>query len=240
MKRLTGKIDANRIRMMDTPRPPEGIIARIQALQCDTSLISDAMDDLGIAATLAASHYQPTLAGAAIVGPALTVRNVMSPRSPSALERAQSGKNGMAEMEAHNLASAGDVLVIEGVAGLSNMGGISALIAKRHGVAGAVIQGGIRDVSHSRSAEFPIWATERSPITGKWRIETVEINSPVCISGVHIRPGDLIVADDTGICVLPPEYAEAVVRRAEAQHALEAKRIAAINDGAHIADLPKK
>jgi 4-hydroxy-4-methyl-2-oxoglutarate aldolase len=240
MKRLTGKIDASRIRLMDTPRPPDGIIARIQALGCDTSLISDAMDDLGIAATLAASHYQPTLAGAAIVGPALTVRNTMSPRSPSALERAQGGRNGMAEMEAHNLASSGDVLVIEGVSGLSNMGGISALIAKRHGVAGAVIQGGIRDVSHSRSAEFPIWASERTPVTGKWRIDTVEINGPVCVSGVHVRPGDLIVADDTGICVLPPEHADAVVSRAEAQHALEAKRIAAINDGAHIADLPKK
>lgn len=240
MKRLTGKIDPARIRAMDTPRPADGIIARIQALGCDTSLISDAMDDLGIAATLAASHYQPTLSGAAIVGPALTVRNVMSPRSPTALERAQTAKNGMAEMEAHNLASPGDILVIEGVPGLSNMGGISALIAKRSGIAGAVIQGGIRDVSHSRSEGFPIWATERTPVTGKWRIDSVEINGPVAISGVHVRAGDLIVADDTGICVLPPEHADAVVTRAEAQHALEQRRIAAVNDGAHIADLPKK
>ena len=170
---------------MNTPRPPEGIVARIQAMGCDTSLISDAMDDLGICSSLAASRCHPTLPGAAIVGPALTVRNVISPKVPTALERAQNGLNGMAEMEAHNLASDGDVLVIEGVEGLSNMGGISALIAKQHGLAGAVIKGGIRDVGHSRAEGFPVWATERTPFTGKWRLETVEINGPVAIDGMH-------------------------------------------------------
>jgi len=240
MKRLTGKIDASRILRQDAPRPPEGIVERIKAIGCDTSLISDAMDDLGIGSTLAASRYCPTLAGSTIVGPATTVRNVVSPKVPSALERAQTSRNGMAEMEAHNLANAGDVLVIEGVDGLSNMGGISALIARRQGIAGAIIKGGIRDVGHSRAEGLPIWATERTPVTGKWRLETVEINGPVAIDGMHVRPGDLIVADDTGICVIPPDHADAVVTRAEAQHALEERRIAAIRDGAHIADLPKK
>lgn len=240
MKRLTGKIDPNCIRMQDTPRPPEGIVDRIKAMDCDTSLISDAMDDLGIGTTLPASQYCPTIAGARIVGPAVTVRNVISPAVPSVTERAGNGLNGMAEMEAHNLASAGDVLVIEGVEGLSNMGGISALIARQNGLAGAVIKGGIRDVGHSRAEGFPIWASERTPVTGKWRLKTVEINGPVALHGMHVRPGDLIVADDTGICVIPPDMAEAVVTRAEAQHALEAKRIAAVMAGVHIADLPKK
>jgi 4-hydroxy-4-methyl-2-oxoglutarate aldolase len=240
MKRLTGKIDPARIRLMETPRPPEGIVERIRALGCDTSLISDAMDDLGVGGTLPASTYRPTMAAATVVGPAITVRNIRIPGNVSALERARAGRNGMAEMEAHNLASPGDVLVIAGVSGLSNMGGISAQIAKRCGVAGAIVRGGIRDVSHSRDEGFPLWSTEISPVTGKWRIETVEINGPVDLDGIGIRPGDIIVADDTGVCIVPPEHAAAILERAEAQNALEATRIEAIKAGAHVADLPGK
>jgi len=225
MKRLTGKIDAARIRMAQVPRAPETIVDRIRAIGCDSSLISDAMDHLGIAGILPASLYRPTINGAAIVGTATTVR---------------SGRNGMAEMEAHNQATEGDILVIERVEGLSNMGGISAMLAKRHGIAGAIVLGGIRDIGHSRKIGFPLWSTEISPLTGKWRIDTVEINAPVQLHGVGIRPGDIIVADDTGICVIPPERAEEIVSLAEEQHALEAARIQAIADGAHIADLPGK
>jgi 4-hydroxy-4-methyl-2-oxoglutarate aldolase len=240
MKRLTGKIDAERIRMFQVPRAPEGIIDRIRAFGCDSSLISDAMDHLGIAGTLPASLYRPTINGAAIVGTATTVRNQVSPGVPTPLERTQSGRNGMAEMEAHNQATEGDILVIEGVEGLSNMGGISAVIAKRHGIAGALVRGGIRDVGHSREVGFPLWSTEISPVTGKWRIETVEINAPVQLHGVGIRPGDIIVADDTGICVIPPERADEVVSFAEEQYSLEAARIQAVAEGVHVADLPGK
>jgi len=240
MKRLTGKIDAARIRMVQVPRAPEGIIDRIRALGCDSSLISDAMDHLGIAGILPASLYRPTINGATLVGTATTVRNQASACVPTPLERARSGGNGMAEMEAHNQASEGDILVIEGVEGLSNMGGISAMIAKRHGIAGAIVQGGIRDVGHSRKIGFPLWSTEISPVTGKWRVDTVEINAPVQLHGIGIRPGDIIVADDTGVCVIPPERADEIVSLAEEQHALEAVRIQAIADGAHIADLPGK
>ncbi|WP_217899021.1 RraA family protein [Oceanicola sp. 22II-s10i] len=240
MKRLTGKIAEDRIRLMDTPRPPDGIIDRIRAIGCDTSLLSDAMDDLGIAGALNASDYRPTLPGAATVGPAVTVRNIPAEKHPTPLDRARAKQNGMAEMEAHNLASPGDIIVIEGVPGLSNMGGISALIAKVRGIAGAVIKGGIRDVAHSRGEGFPIWATEVSPITGKWRIETVEINGTINLDGVRVRAGDLIVADDTGVCVVPPEHADAILKIAEGQKALEDIKIEAVKSGAHIADLPAK
>lgn len=240
MKRLTGKINAERIRMATVPRAPEGIIERIRALGCDSSLISDAMDHLGIAGTLPASLYRPTIGGAAVVGTATTVRNRMSSAVPTPAERSRSGRNGMAEMEAHNQASDGDILVIEGVEGLSNMGGISALIAKRHGIVAAIVRGGIRDVGYSRDVGFPLWSTEINPVTGKWRLETVEINAPVQLHGVGICPGDIVVADDTGICVIPRERAEDVVSLAEDQHALEVARIAAVAEGIHIADLPGK
>jgi len=115
MKRLTGKIAAERIRMAQVPRAPEGIIERIRAIGCDSSMISDAMDHFGIAGTLPASLYRPTIAGAAIVGTATTVRNQMSSAVLTPHERAQTNRNGMAEMEAHNQATEGDILVIDGV-----------------------------------------------------------------------------------------------------------------------------
>jgi regulator of RNase E activity RraA len=94
----------------------------------------------------------------------------------------------MAEFEAHNLAQKGDVLVIQGVADVSNMGGISAQTGKRQGEIGAIVQGGVRDVAHSRALDYPVWASDITPVTGKWRIETMEING-LCRSGrFGLRP----------------------------------------------------
>jgi 4-hydroxy-4-methyl-2-oxoglutarate aldolase len=107
-----------------------------------------------------------------VVGPALTVRNIRRRIDPHVAAR--ENKNGMAEFEAHNLAEDGDVLVISGVSGVSNMGGISAYTAQRQGERGAIVMGGVRDVRHSRSIGYPVWASEITPITGKWRLETVE------------------------------------------------------------------
>ena len=176
-KKLTGKIARERIRVMQVPRPPEGLIDRLKSLGDASSIVSDIMDELGIVGALPASQFVPTIAGSCIVGPALTVRNIM--QREHAYEAARTRVNKMAEFEAHNLAMPGDVIVIDGVAGISNMGGISAQTGKRQGEAGAIVSGAIRDVSHSRSVGYPVWATEISPITGKWRIETVEINGDV-------------------------------------------------------------
>jgi regulator of RNase E activity RraA len=109
----------------------------------------------------------------------------------------------MAEFEAHNLALKGDVLVIQGVADVSNMGGLSAQTGRRQGEIGAIVQGGVRDVAHSRALDYPVWASDITPVTGKWRIETMEINGPVQIGEVRVAAGDLVVADDTGVCFIP-------------------------------------
>src|ERR1700759_3083403 len=197
-KKLTGRIAADRIRMQSTPKPPPGAVGRFLALGDCTGVISDVMDELGIPpGVIGASVLKPTMPGQVMCGPALTVRNIA--QRANALAGAKASVNKMAEFEAHNLAEDGDVLVIEGVAGVSNMGGISAMTGKRAGERGAIVMGGVRDVPHQRSVGYPVWASEVTPVTGKWRLETVEINGPVMIGEVQVAPGDLVVADDTGV-----------------------------------------
>ena len=234
--KLTGKIARERIRLMQVPRPPQGLIDEFKSLGDASGIVSDIMDELGIVGVVPASRFKPTIPGSCIVGPALTVRNVM--QREHAYETARARVNKMAEFEAHNLASAGDVIVIEGVAGISNMGGISAQTGKRQGEAGAIVSGAIRDVSHARSVGYPLWATEISPVTGKWRIETVEINGDVEIGGVRVSPGDIVLADDTGVCFIPGDRAAEVLVHAKKKAAAEARKCQLIDEGLAVADLP--
>ncbi|HEX2228070.1 MAG TPA: RraA family protein [Candidatus Binatia bacterium] len=235
-KKLTGKIAHERIRIMEAPRPPEGIIEGFRALGDASGIVSDAMDELGITGVIGASALQPTIAGCCIIGPALTVRNIV--QREHVYEAARRHVNKMAEFEAHNLALPGDIVVIDGVPGISNMGGISAQTAKRQGEAGAIVFGAIRDVAHSRRVGYPIWASEVTPITGKWRIETVEINGEIVVGGVRVAPGDIVLADDTGVCFIPRSRAAEVLALARQKSVAEDAKCAAIDRGVPVADLP--
>lgn len=200
-KTLTGKIDSSRIHSTSIPRQSADILERYRALGDATCAVSDALDEFGIRGTVAASKLMPTIAGANMVGTALTLKNVARQEDPIAL--AGRNDNRMAEIECHNLAEPGDVLVIEGVPGASNMGGVGTKIGKRQGEAGAIVDGGVRDIGQSRTLNYPIWSTDRTPMTGKWRVEAAAINGPVVICGIIVNPGDLVVADDSGVCFVP-------------------------------------
>ena len=237
-KRLTGRIAAEHIKLMAVPRPPQGAVARLIALGDATGIISDTMDELGIAAgVIGASVLNPTIASRTIAGPALTVRNILQRIDP--IEGARQHVNRMAEFEAHNLAQQGDVLVVQGVANVSNMGGISAQTGKRQGEIGAIVSGGVRDIAHSRAIAYPIWASDLTPVTGKWRIETVEINGPIEIGAVRVAPGDLVVADDTGVCFIPRDVVLEVLDAAEQKAKAEAIRCKAIDDGVPVPDISR-
>ena len=237
-KRLTGRIAAENIRLMAVPRPPQGVIERLLALGDPTGIISDTMDELGIpAGVIGASVLKPTIAGKTIAGPALTVRNILQRINP--LEGAREHVNRMAEFEAHNLAQQGDVLVIQGVADVSNMGGISAQTGQRQGEVGAIVQGGVRDIAHSRALGYPLWASEITPVTGKWRLETVEINGPIQIGEVRVAAGDLVVADDTGVCFIPRDVVLEVLDAAEQKAKAESIRCKAIDDGVPVPDIAR-
>jgi len=237
-KKLTGRIAADRIRMQSTPKPPSGAVERFLALGDCSGIISDVMDELGIpAGIVGASTLRPTMPGQVICGPALTVRNIA--QRVDALAGARASLNKMAEFEAHNLAEDGDVLVIEGVSGMSNMGGISALTGKRAGERGSIVMGGIRDIPHSRSLGYPIWASEITPITGKWRLETVEINGTVMIGDVRVAAGDLVVADDTGVCFIPGDKIMPVLELCEKKARAEEIRCQAIENGIPVPEISR-
>lgn len=237
-RRLTGKVPSDAIRRFDLPKVDQSIIEGFLALGDLTSTVSDAMDELGLNGVVPGSKLKPTIPGSRVVGPALTLRNIEQP--VHAYKGAQERSSRLAEIEAHNLAAAGDVLVIEGIADISNMGGISSTIAKRQGEAAAIVDGAIRDVAESVSIGFPRWASSVSPITGKWRIQTVEINGPIHICGVPVRPGDIVVADDDGVCFVPRDQAQRVLRRATEIRDGEQRRYNDIRAGIDVPDLAQK
>lgn len=237
-KRLTGRIATEYIRLMAVPRPPQGAVERFTAIGDPTGIVSDVMDELGIpSGVIGASVLRPTMPGATMVGPALTLRNILQRIDP--LQGARDKVNKMAEFECHNLAQPGDVLVIQGVAQISNMGGISAQTGKRQGEAGAIVQGGVRDIAHSRAVGYPVWASDITPVTGKWRIEAAEINGPIQIGHVKVMPGDLVIADDTGVCFIPRDFIIEVLEAAEAKAKAEDIRCKAIDDGVPVPDISK-
>lgn len=237
-KKTLGRLPGEAIRMLDMPRPAKNIIDTYMALVDLTGTISDACDELGIVAVIPAYVLPPVVNGQRIVGPALTVRNIA--RDVQIHKAAQEKINTQGETEAHNLAEPGDVLVLQGVMGCSNMGGQSATIARRQGFVGAIVDATVRDPDQYRSMGWPVWCRGFTPITGKWRMQTVEVNGTVEIRGVPCKPGDLICADEAGVAIIPRDKIDTVLDLCKKIDAGDTKRKADIDSGVAISDLWSK
>lgn len=230
-----GKLPREAIRMLELPRLARDVVEGYRQLVDLTGTVSDALDELGIVGVVPACALAPVSPGQRIVGPALTVRNIA--RTAQIHKAAMDRINTQGETEAHNLAEPGDVLVIEGVMGCSNMGGQSATIARRQGFIGAVVDGTVRDPSQYREMGWPVWCRGFTPITGKWRMQTVEVNGTVQVCGVQVRPGDVVCADEAGVAFVPRERAAEVLEAARKIDAADTKRKADIESGASVAEL---
>ncbi|NBH09078.1 DUF1932 domain-containing protein [Amycolatopsis sp. SID8362] len=126
----------------------------------------------------------------------------------------------------------GDVLVVNGGGDVSRalLGELMAERAKRRGVLGIVADGALRDVGELERIGFPAWARGVCP-AGPYKNGPGQVDVPVAVGGVVVRPGDLVVGDDDGVIVVPAAEAAASLLGGRAVEADEAQRRAAILAG---------
>lgn len=143
-------------------------------------------------------------------------------------------------------AEAGDVVVIDafGETETAIWGGLMSGLARAAGIAGAVIDGSVRDTDEARLLDFPIVSKSVTPRGShsafSERFEPIEINTVVTCAGVRVSPGDLVVADEIGVTVVPRGELAAVYERSVAQAEKESETRRDIEKGLSVAQLLEK
>lgn len=193
----------------------------------DTSIVSDALDQHGIDGVI--NGIEPTHPDHSTVGRAHTLR----------LERANNPgtDTNFPYAMLHELV-ADRVLVMEGVdPSISCWGGNASKLAANAGMNGIVIEGGYRDIPDIRAGSIPVFGRSPTPKSGQQRLVVEEIDSPIEVDGIEVAPDDLIVADATGIVVVPADDIEAVAETAEGILGEELLVETKIDSGATVPDL---
>ncbi|MFV3131109.1 RraA family protein [Niveispirillum sp. KHB5.9] len=162
---------------------------------------------------------------ARIAGPAVTVR-IPGPDS-TLLHHAVSS------------ARPGDVLVIDrcGDTRHACWGGVTTNAARLAGIAGIIIDGPATDLGEITKAGLPVWCRGPSSLTTKFLALDSAMNVPVSVGGVAINPGDLILADESGAIVLPPDAARAAAEHAISLQEREKIVLARLAAGERLADI---
>ena len=207
----------------------EPIIERL--LKLDTCAVADGMDRLGL--TGATYGVRPMWPCPKIVGRAVTMKI-----KPVGLDKPKQHL-GTLPIDA---AQPGDVIVIDngGRPDTSCWGGLLALAAKTKGISGVVIDGACRDIDESRELGFPVYARGAVPMTARGRIMQQSYNQEIEFAGVQVHPGDLLIADGSGVVVIPRSREEDVVREAEAVAATEARMAEGIRQGMSVLEVLEK
>jgi regulator of RNase E activity RraA len=157
-------------------------------------------------------HDMKLVNGTPIVGRAVT--SLAKPAPPEQATPALSTKHSVEMIDNAKPGEVG-VIVMEGTLDIAAMGNLMATAAKVRGMAGMVLDGAIRDVWDIRRMGLTIYARSITPRTAVGHYATVARNVPVQCGGVTVRPGDIIVADEDGVVVVPQERAEEVLKKAQ-------------------------
>lgn len=195
----------------------EKLIKEIKKM--DTASISDAMDKLGIPCGLLG--IQAVIPGHKICGEAFTVHYI-----PCGTVKGTVG-------DFIDDVKPGQVVVIDngGRTYCTVWGDIMTFTAKTKGIEGTVIDGVCRDVNGIEELDYAIYTKGKYMVTGKERVQVDQVNVPVAMSGVQVRPGDIILGDDSGVLCIPADRAEEILRIAKTIEETEQKIIAEVRKG---------
>ncbi len=194
------------------PRAKPETVATLGELGVAT--VHEAMDRMG----LMKPYMRPIYAGGQIAGSAVTVL-------------AQPGDNWMIHVAVEQCRP-GDVMVV-GVTADNSDGMFGELLAtslKAHGVQGLVIDAGCRDVRALAEMQFPVWSRAVSA-KGTVKATLGSVNVPIVCAGAAVRPGDVIVAEDDGICIVPLRDADGIAEKGRARQTREDKSRATLASG---------
>jgi 4-hydroxy-4-methyl-2-oxoglutarate aldolase len=157
-------------------------------------------------------HDMKQVNGTAMVGRAIT--SLVKPAPADQATPALSTKHSVEMIDNAKVGEVG-VIVMEGTLDIAAMGNLMATAAKARGMAGVVLDGAIRDVWDIRRMGLTVYARSVSPRTAVGHYATVARNVPVECGGVTVNPGDIIVADEDGVVVVPQDRAAEVLKAAQ-------------------------
>jgi len=188
------------------------VLSRFAGLASAT--VSDALESLGLSP--GQGGIKPLWGRPKLVGFAATVQ-----LEPMTTESKQGGSHILTSAIAE--AGSDNVMVVAngGRTDVSCWGGLVSLGASLRGIRGVVADGACRDVGEARDLAFPVYGRGSVPVTARGRLRQVSASEPVKLGEVTICPGDLVLADETGVAVVPRDHIEDVLDAALAIEARE-------------------